>query len=260
MLAELGFGDNPTLTADLLDIYFTTNRDGESTDVWQAHRSAPTAPFGAPIPVPGISTGGFETSSSISADGLTLWVASDRPGGLGDLDVWMFNRPDRAAAWSPPVNLLSLNSAAKDVPRPPGYRGLVMPSASERDSPNLYRTFLAARSDATAPFGAPHAIPELTFADRSTVDAFLSDDGLTMFFCSAPPPNGPGDLYVAWRRSLSEPFAVSVPLDDLNTPGDDRDPWLSPDGTLLFFSSDRGGIFLSIYAARVRRAPPAAPP
>jgi Tol biopolymer transport system component len=56
---------------------------------------------------------------------------------------------------------------------------------------------------------------------------------------------------VAWRRSTNEAFSVTQPLSDLNTPADERDPWLSPDGTTLYFTSDRGGI-LNIYTARVQ--------
>ena len=40
--------ENPTLTADSLQIFFTTNRNnGTNSDVWFARRSAPGEPFGA---------------------------------------------------------------------------------------------------------------------------------------------------------------------------------------------------------------------
>jgi hypothetical protein len=252
LLAELGTAyanDNPTLTADLLEIFFTSDRATQNTDVWSARRAQSSAPFDAPALVTAVSTSAFETSSAISADGLTLWVGSDRPGGLGDLDIWMSTRPTRGAAWSAPVNLLSMNSADKDLPRPPGQHELVMPLASQRGGLALYQTFLAPRANRSAPFGAPQAIPELAFGDKSTVDAFLTDDGLTLFFSSGL-AGATADLYVAWRRSISEPFSIYEPLDDLNTTFDERDPWLSPDGKLLFFTSDRGGL-LNIYQASV---------
>jgi len=254
-LSELGAtlgNDNPTLTWDLLEIFFTSARDNNNTnnDVWTARRSAPGDAFGPVERVEAVSTPGFETSSAISGDGLTLWVGSDRAGGLGDLDIWMSTRPTRDGAWSAPVNLLSMNSPTKDVPRPPGQHGLVMPLASERDRPTLYETFLSARSGRTAPFGTPALVSDLVSADKSTVDAFLTDDGLTMFY-SAAPENGPGDLFVAWRRAPSEPFTYSAALDDLNTASDERDPWLTPDGKQLYFVSDRSGL-LAIYVVDVR--------
>jgi hypothetical protein len=109
------------------------------------------------------------------------------------------------------------------------------------------------------------------YPDRSTVDGFLSDDGLTMFFSSSPfqfpadagPRPGDGgptvdgglapsaDLYVAWRQAVDAPFSRTQNLDDLNTGGDERDPWLTPDGQTLYFTSDRDGV-LTIYTAAVK--------
>jgi Tol biopolymer transport system component len=72
-----------------------------------------------------------------------------------------------------------------------------------------------------------------------------------MFFVSGP-AIGAADLYVSSRKSTSEPFSERVPLTDLNTVDDERDPWLSPDGTQFYFSSDRAGQY-AIYVAEVQR-------
>jgi WD40-like Beta Propeller Repeat len=242
-LAELGpaSSQNPTLTGDLLEIFFTSERDGISSDVWTAHRTSTTMPFEGVSVVAEASTPTFETSSAISRDGLTLWVGSDRPGGVGDIDIWMLQRTARDAGWSTPVDTLAMNSPSRDVPRSPGQHDRVMPLSSERDDPNLYRTYFSNRDSPDSLFGPPAIIPELAFAAQSTVDGFLTDDGLALFYSSAP-PMGVSDLFVAWRRSTSEPFSISAPLDELNTPtGDERDPWLSPDGQTLFFTSDHAG-------------------
>ena len=62
-------------------------------------------------------------------------------------------------------------------------------------------------------------------------------------------------LFVAWRRSTSAPFTIYVPLDDINSPDyEERDPWLAPDGTQLYFTSNRTGV-PQIYVATVSRAP-----
>jgi hypothetical protein len=275
--------DNPTLTADLLEIYFTSDRGGNA-DVWFATRASSGAPFGTPAPVTAVNGDSFETSSAISADGLTLWFGSDRAGGSGDVDVWVSERPSRTGEWSTPVNVVALNSAAADIPRPVGFHERVMPMASTKmgpQNPNSgnYQTYLAARAAPGAPFDQPVAIPELSNPDSSTVDGFLTDDGLTLFYSSAPllpqtdggadgatkdggtprdaaapdsgaPAVAKSDLFVAWRRSTSEKFSAKQPLTDLNTPADERDPWLSPDGTTLYFTSDRSGV-LNIYTAQV---------
>ena len=140
----------------------------------------------SPTPVAEVNTSTFETSAAISADGLTLWFGSDRPGGVGLTDIWVSNRPNRSASWLTPGNVLALNTAVEDIPRPPGQHGLVMPLSSKQGASPVYQTFLAARPSTGAPFGPPVLISELAYPDRSTVDGFLTDDGLTLFYSSAP--------------------------------------------------------------------------
>lgn len=242
--------DNPTLTADLLQIYFTSERNGGGADVFVATRSTRAAPFGDVQRVDAVSSDGIETSPAVSADGLTLWVGSDRAGGQGGLDIWVARRTDRDAAWSSPENLAALNSPDQDIPRPPGQRGRVMPMASDRAMPPFYQVQFATRSDPAAAFVEPHALPELAFPDESTVDALLTDDGLTLFYVTGP-AFGPADMFVAQRRTTDDPFEHHRPLTELNSDSDERDPWLSPDGSELYFSSDRSGHY-DIYVAKVR--------
>jgi OOP family OmpA-OmpF porin len=47
-----------------------------------------------------------QMSPFIAADGVTLYFSSDRPGGLGEMDIWMTKRLDESwTKWSDPVNL-----------------------------------------------------------------------------------------------------------------------------------------------------------
>jgi OOP family OmpA-OmpF porin len=47
-----------------------------------------------------------EMTPYLAADGVTLYFSSDRPGGLGDNDIWMTKRLDSSwQKWSDPVNL-----------------------------------------------------------------------------------------------------------------------------------------------------------
>lgn len=256
LVSELAGGsENPSLTSDLLELYFTSARPDRTGDtggnVWLARRSTPEGPFDAPVDLPEVNSAAFETSAAVSTDGLTLWVGSDRPGGAGVLDVWRSTRASRSAAWSAPVNVPELNSPSRDLPRPLGNHGLTMPMSSERDSPERYQSFLADRASQSAAFAEPRAIPELAFSDRSTVDAFLDDDGLTLFFSSSK-PGEPADLYLAVRSSVSEPFSAPSPLHELNTAAEERDPYLTADGSSFYFVSNRDGL-LNIYQAAVLR-------
>jgi len=258
LLAELDAttysNQNPTLTGDLLDIYFTSNRGDTAADVWTAHRASRSDPFDPPTLVAEVSSPLYETSPAISVDGLSLYVGSDRDGTTGGLDIWAATRSDRNAPWSALENLTALNSTMNDIPRPPGQHGLVMPMASERDVTGGYRTFLAVRPDVNQPFDGMVLVAGLVGGDI-LADAFLSDDGLTMFYAAAAGGAKP-DMYVAWRASTADRFSLPTPLTDLNTAADERDPWLSPDGTLFYFTSDRGNGVLQIYEATARRQTP----
>jgi hypothetical protein len=266
-LAVNGQRGNPTLTSDLLEIYFTTNEDPDGNgDVWSARRASKDAPFVDAAPVDAVNSPVRETSAALAPDGLTLWVGSTRPGGSGGIDIWVSQRTGRSAAWSVPIPITELNTSADDIPRPLGQHDLVMPLASTQTTPlnqadRNYQTYLARRSDANAPFQRPAVIPEIDTLNRSVVDGFLTDDGLVLFYASAgeaPLATDAGavdagagaaadggvanaDLFVAFRRSPALPFTVFAPLDDLNTSGGEFDPWISPDGTVVYFTSDREG-------------------
>ena len=278
-LAAYARTNNPTLTEDLLEIFFTSTRDQGDFDIWTASRATRSDKFGPPQKVRAVSSGRFDTGSAVSADGLTLWLGSDRRSmgnsSNGGLDIWVSTRASRTSDWSEPALVPSLNSSSFDIPRPPGLYGLVMPLGSERGPGSVYRTFFASRASTTAPFETPQTVPELVFEDATTMDTFLSNDGLTLFYASGPVPlsneggipsgldGGIGgswadvttpvltaDLFVARREKVTDPFSGFAQITDLNTLFDERDPWLSEDKTQFFFSSDRGGN-LNIYTCDV---------
>jgi outer membrane protein OmpA-like peptidoglycan-associated protein len=58
-----------------------------------------------------------ETYCFLASDGTTLYFASNRPGGQGDLDLWMSKRLDDTwKSWSEPVNLgPKMNSPGRDA-------------------------------------------------------------------------------------------------------------------------------------------------
>lgn len=58
-----------------------------------------------------------ETYCFLAPDGVTLYFASDRPGGQGDLDLWMAKRLDDTwENWSTPINLgPKMNSKGRDA-------------------------------------------------------------------------------------------------------------------------------------------------
>jgi hypothetical protein len=239
-----------TLTDDLLEIFFISNRGGGvgGNDVWHAERSARTDPFGPPSALVEVSSASEEASPAISPDGLTLWVASTRQPGLGRMDVWRGTRPDRDAPFGAMENVEALNSEADDLPRPIGQADSILPIVSNRVDAT-YQTFFARR--AGLDFVTPEPLTELWQVGTTMEDAFLTADGLFVFFKRAA-PGQPGDLFVAWRTSELEPFLEPIALAAVNSEGDERDPFVSSDRIRFFFSSNRREASdLDIYATNI---------
>lgn len=47
----------------------------------------------------------WDSQPTIAADGLTLYFASDRPGGYGGIDIWVTKKDPKTGQWSVPQNL-----------------------------------------------------------------------------------------------------------------------------------------------------------
>jgi hypothetical protein len=72
--------------------------------------------WGPPVNLgPTVNSASAEHSPSISANGLTLFFDSNRPGGYGDDDLYVTMRATTSDPWSTPVNLGStVNSPSRD--------------------------------------------------------------------------------------------------------------------------------------------------
>jgi len=254
--------ENPTLTDNMLQIYFNSERDdgADRSDIWYAERSALDEPFGEPRPIGGWSDDGEDTSPAVSGDGLTLWLAwtpesSDDDAEDPTTDVRMVVRADTSEPdWQAPTPVTGLNTDDDERPRPLGQGGLVMPLSrrlTTEDGGAIWQTLLA-RREGDAAFSEPVLLDQLADPDVNVVDGFLSLDGLTLVF-KYEALDAAGELYWCKRASVDDPFVGATPLPgDVNTDeSDERDPWLSPDGTLLYFASDREGEALDIYRAEL---------
>jgi len=245
-----------TLTEDLLEIYFISDREGGlgEGDVWYARRSARSDPFGAPEVVLELSSPAAEASPAIAHDGLTLWLASSREPGLGQLDIWRATRGARGQPWGPLENVAALNSPFNDIPRPPGAGGAVLPIASDREG-GAYQAYLAHGQAASFDDARLEPLAYLWQTDASIGDPFLSWDGRLLFFRRAT-LDGAGDLFVAWRREADAQFIDAAPLPSVNSDADERDPFVSSDQIRFFFSSNqRDSARFDIYATSITLPP-----
>jgi hypothetical protein len=75
------------MTADLLHVYFTSERDGGAggRDLWLADRSSESEPFGAPQNLVELNGAADDADAAISSDGRELFFVSTRS---GDGQIW----------------------------------------------------------------------------------------------------------------------------------------------------------------------------
>ena len=244
-LDTTGIEATHTLTGDTLEIFFT--RGG---DLWTASRAAPGQPWSAPAPVTAVNSASSETTAEVADDGLTLWFASDRPGGAGMTDIYVSLRAARGAPWGVPVRVVELCSANADWSATPGAGGLTMVVVSDRPGMGSNDLYWTARPSAGTPW-APPAPLDAVNTPSADGDPWLDATGTVLYFSSDRPGGlGGRDLWRAVRPDVASPFGAPAPVAELNTVAADRNPWLSPDQRTIWFSSDRSGAWKLYVATR----------
>lgn len=100
-------GASMTHDAQTLLLYMTPDKGSRLNDLYACFRLADGSwsepkSLGKQISLPGYD----EMTPYVAADGVTMYFSSNRPGGLGDNDIWMTKRLDKSwTKWSEPVNL-----------------------------------------------------------------------------------------------------------------------------------------------------------
>ena len=245
----------PTLSSNGLSLYFASDRPESlgGEDLWLSRRESRDAPWGTPVNLgAGVNTAFNERSPELSRDGHLLFFATNRPGGLGDFDIWVAWRANTHDdfGWQPPVNLGSgVNGGAGDFG--PGYLDnddIGIPTlffASNRPgglgSADIYRSDLLPHGS----FGPATPVAELN-SPQGDFRPSIRGDGLEIVFDSnrPGPPDVPGiglrDLWVSRRPTPSSPWSPPGNLGPpVNSPFNDYLAMLSSDGRTLVMVSDR---------------------
>ncbi|MHC4406198.1 MAG: protein kinase domain-containing protein, partial [Planctomycetota bacterium] len=96
---------SPALSADALTLVFHSKRPGTlgSLDLWISTRRSVGEPFGQPVHLgPTVNSRAVDGDPTLSAEDPAIVFNSDRPGGQGNLDLWMCTRAPRAEPRQPP--------------------------------------------------------------------------------------------------------------------------------------------------------------
>ena len=180
-----------------------------------------------------------------SPDGLSLYMASNRPDGEGGLDIWVATRSSRSGGWGAPVNLEPINTAADEFcPTPLHDGGLLFVSRRvvlgvTCGLGDIYYTRLNPAHGwsepehfACAPEGPNSALDE---QGPSYVQ------GRLYFSRSTLPAGNSGELFAS-AKSGDMTFGPAAPIVELNDAvANDIQPNVRKDGREIVFSSNRTG-------------------
>jgi hypothetical protein len=215
-------------------------------------------PWSAPVNLgPTINTAANEQHPAISNDGLSLYISSDRPGGLGGIDIWVSQRActdaqDPACAWQTPVDLDSnINSRGNDgAPTfTPDGRQLYFHSAG-RGGCGLADLFVARRHNKHDDFGWERAenlgcVVNSKYNDNGPTYFEDETTGITTLYFTRqnnPPTADSGyDIYASTRIGEHGPFGPAALVSELSSPQRDTRTAIRRDGLEIFLSSGRRG-------------------
>lgn len=204
--------------------------------------------WGAPVnaeSIPGTSSEfntPFNDGCPIQApDGLSFFMASNRPGGLGGQDIWVARRANKGDAWGAPENLgAPVNSSADDFcPSPVRGHGLFFVSARADDGcggADIYFTRLV-NGEWQQPQNLGCGIN--SSAGEASPSYFEDDYGNAFLYFSSNRTDGfePGgsdsDIYFSLN------FGPAQLAPGLNTASNDFRPNVRKDGLEIVFDSDR---------------------
>jgi hypothetical protein len=182
-------------------------------------------------------------------NGLSLYMASTRPGGVGGIDIWVATRPSKGVGFGAPQNLgAPVNSPADDfcpTPLPGGHLFFVSSRGGGCGGADMYAT-KRTRSGWQEPrnlgcqvnSGAGELSPSLVKEGGTSVLYFSSNRPGGF----APETTGPADSDI--YRSVIQgdgTFGPAALVPGVNTTSEDARPNLRKDALEMVFDSDRPG-------------------
>jgi Tol biopolymer transport system component len=197
----------PSISADGLALYFDSDRPGGlgAFDIWVATRASVAEPFGVAQNLgPSVNSASSDGLPSISADGRSLYFASRRTGGVGEMDLWVARRETAAKPFARAEHLgRTLNSPQYDGEPSISADGLNLFLASDRPGTRGQRDlWVASRSNLSSAFGRPRNLGPPVNTSSQEVRPSISVDGSTLFFMSdRPGGSGHIDLWQAPNRA-----------------------------------------------------------
>ena len=186
--------------------------------------------------VPGVNTASLEGCAMQSPDGLSLYFASNRSGGVGGLDIWVAHRPSTSHPWHTPENLgTPINSTSDELcPTPVRGKGLFFISARSGGygGGDIYFARLNPAHGWTVPMNLGSGVN--SGAGEAGPSYFEADGHAFLYFSSGP------DIYASEQASDGS-WGSAAPVTELNSASGDFRPNVRKDGLEIVFDSNRTG-------------------
>ena len=244
-----GYERDPFVTDDEKTIYWSTNRATASTDIWMATRANKTDPFSGVMAAIEFNSIANETKLSITSNGLTAVVGSDRLGTLGSVDVWESTRASTSEFFPAMTRakVMMVETVGADHDPTISANGLHLYLAPDLPAPQ--QIAMASRANPSGDFGTAMPLPELRSGTGDADPSPTPDERIIVF---ASNRDG-GNIWYATRAGSTGTFDAPQVVPDVNTAFFEGDPHMSADGCRLYFARYTGiGLDWDLYEAAVQ--------
>jgi hypothetical protein len=228
----------------------------------ESERLGPFGPWSAPVNLgPMVNTQYLESHPAISKNGLSLYITSDRPGGVngksfsGVQEIWVSQRASLDAPWQAPVNLDAFNSAPvinsigslTSVPSFSADGHLLFFGSTRPGGLGGSDLYVSRRTNKHDDFGWQEPVnlgPLINSPEDETALTYFEDEetGIISAYITSNRPGGPpGGRFHIWVSTLSDDgsFGPAVLVPELSSPYEETRTAIRRDGLEFFLTSTR---------------------
>jgi hypothetical protein len=220
------------LTEDELTIVFDSYRDRDR-HIYVATRASRADAFGTASPMDGVNAAGhWDGFPAMTRDRLTIYFETTRN---GPYQVVRATRPNTLVGFSAIEVVANVNLEQEGQPAITSDGGTLY---FVRVANNRAGVFVAQRRQ-DGGFDTPLPVTGIGAPYSENQSPVPAADDLTLYFTSyrqGDGAKGDWDIWMARRAARGDTWSTPVNVQELNTAGEERPSWVSPDGCRLYFS------------------------